>query len=773
MEHNGNQFQNNGHRGDALSAVRPVTIHDYLAILYRGRWIIVSTFVVMMSAIVYYTLTVAPSYQASTTIMIDEKQGVGQALFPLSSLSGQQTLINNQVEILKSRSLAQAVIDRLLQSPYRDSLHVLDGLHVDRTMQDVVKAFRQNVDVMPIRNTDLIAIKVVAASPFEAEYLTRSVAQAFQEKDQAFSRGEISQVVDFLAEQLKRKESELKASEDALKQFLEKEKIASLNDEATQVVEQSAVFESLYKEALIDQQVTQKRLDFLKSQLGRSKETLEAEIARVSSPLVLNLRQEMAEIERTIAVFLSQGVGENDPQVKRERQKLDAIKNRLTEETRKLIVDGLPADDPLAHAQDLVLQVIEAETEMAAISARAEGLKRVVDSYTTKLESLPDKHVQLARLERSRKVDENLYMMMREKFEESRITKAGQIGKVRIVDEPVRPRKPISPKVRLNIIFGAILSLGLGIGITFLREYMDTSVRRVEDIETLGLTVLAAIPEINTDDMSSKTERDNGKQNGELQEARKRLVTHFKPKSPISESYRTLRTNLKFSDRDRNLHCMLITSSGPGEGKSTTTANLAIAMSLQGTRTIIVDADLRRPVGHRIFNVEKNRGLTNVLVGNLKLEDAVQPTAIQNLDILTSGILPPNPAELLGSERMRQLLEMLKSKYDTVLLDTPPLIAVTDAAVLSKEVDGVLLVVSSGRTHRAALSRGSDLLRNVNANILGVVLNGVSRENTYGSYYYYYHNYYYYYSDAGDKTKKKTSRRSRRNGKHEQVTIVS
>jgi len=766
MEHNGNQYQNNGHRADALSAARPATIHDYLAMLYRGRWIIVGVFVVMMSAIVYYTLTVAPSYQASTTLMIDEKQGVGQALFPLSSLSGQQTLINNQVEILKSRSLAQAVIDRLLESPYRDSLHVLDGLHVDRTMQDVVKAFQENVDVMPNRHTALIAIKVVAASPFEAEYLTRSVAKAFQEKDQAFSQGEISQVVDFLAEQLKRKESELKASEDALKQFLEKEKIASLNDEATQVVEQSAVFESLYKEALIDQQVTQKRLDFLKSQLGRSKETLEAEIARVSSPLVLNLRQEMAEIERTIAVFLSQGVGERDPQV-------NAIKNRLTEETRKLIVDGLPADDPLAHAQDLVLQVIEAETEMAAISAKAQGLKRVVDSYTTKLESLPDKHVQLARLERSRKVDENLYMMMREKFEESRITKAGQIGKVRIVDEPVRPRKPISPKKRLNIIFGAIFSLGLGIGITFFREYMDTSVRRVEDIEMLGLTVLAAIPKINTDDMNSKTERNNGKQNGELQEARKRLVTHFKPKSPISESYRTLRTNLKFSDRDRNLHCMLVTSSGPGEGKSTTTANLAIAMSLQGTRTIIVDTDLRRPVGHRIFNVEKNRGLTNVLVGSLKLDDAVQPTAIQNLDILTSGILPPNPAELLGSERMRQLIEMLKSKYDMVLLDTPPLIAVTDAAVLSKEVDGVLLVVSSGRTHRAALSRGSDLLRNVNANILGVVLNGVSRENTYGSYYYYYHNYYYYYSDAGDKTKKKTSRRSRRNGKQEQVTIVS
>ncbi len=767
----------------APDTAKATSVHDYLAMLFRGRWIILATFVLSMTAIIYRTFTQTPIYQASTTIIIDQQNGMGQALFPMNGFSSQQTLINNQVEILKSRSLARAVVERLLKSPHRDSLHLLEGLGTEVSMLEVVEAVQSNLEVIPIRNTDLIVIKALATSPFEASFTAESIAKAYQDKDQAFSQGEISQVVDFLVQQLGRKESELKDSEEALKKFLEEAKIASLTDEAAQVVEQGAEFESHYEGALIEVEVNQKRLDFLKSQLGRRKETLEAEIARVSSPLVLKLRKEMADIERNIAVYLAQGVGTTDPQVRRERKKFDAIKGRLVEETRKLVVDGLPADDPIKHAQEIIVQIVETESLMEASTARADGLKRVVDSYTKKLESLPDKHVQLARLERSRKVDENLYMMMREKFEESRITQAGQIGKVRILDSPVMPTVPISPKKKLNIMLGIFLSLGLGIGITFLREYLDVTVRRIEDIEALGLNVLAAIPEINESMMSGsmgflgngqRNGNGNGKANGQAPDASTCLVTHFKPKSPISEAYRTLRTNLQFSGPDDKLHCILVTSSGPGEGKSTTAANLAIAISLQGTRTLIVDTDLRRPVGHRIFGLEKNKGLTNVLVGNLTIDEAVQNSSIKNLDVITSGILPPNPAELLGSDRMLDFIEQVKSRYEIVIFDSPPLIAVTDAAVLSNEVDGVLLVVNSGSTHRDALIRGMDLLRNVNAKILGVLLNGVSRENTYGSYYYYYYyHYYYYYGESGDQKRKKNGKKSRRGKSRKHSETVS
>lgn len=770
---NSNLDRNGTMHSSTTHAHKATTIHDYLGILYRGRWIISACFIITAGLTAYHTFTTPPVFEASTSIMIDEKNTVGQSLFAPTGMKAQRTVMNNQVEILKSRSLARAVLERLLESPHRDSLKILEGMKGNVITQQNIKTVQGAISVAPIGGTDLITIKCQAASRFEASYLTISVARAYQEMDQDLSRGEISQVVDFLVAQLDRKETELKNSEDALKSFLEQEKIGSLSDEAAQVVQQGADFESLYREALIDLEVTKKRLNYMKNQLGKSKQTLEGEIARVSSPLVLQLRMEMAQIERVIAVYLSQGVDENDPQVQRERGKLNGIKDRLTEETRKLIVGGLPPDDPLAQAQDLVVKILAAETEVGALQAKADGLKRVVDGYTAKLEALPDKNVQLARLERNRKVDENLYMMMREKFEESRITQAGQIGKVRILDEPFLPKNPIAPKKKLNLLLGGFFGLGLGLGITFLREFLDTSVRRVEDIEALGLNVLSAIPEMESSMMNSfqgaLTGNSNGNgsagevtKNGKYAQDQMRLVTHFKPKSPISEAYRTLRTNLQFASTEKTVDCFVVTSSGPGEGKSTTAANLAIAMSMQGSKTILIDTDLRKPVIHRIFALERNRGLTNVLVGKMKIEEAIQSSNIPNLDVLPSGILPPNPAEVLGSDLMKRFIKDVRERYEIVIFDSPPLIAVTDAAVLSQEVDNVLLVVKSGQTNREALIRGVELLRNVNARILGVLLNGVSRENTYGSYYYYYYyQYYYYYGESGDKKKKKSKGRSR------------
>lgn len=752
------QTNKNLNGSSLTNTTQELTLHDYLAVLFRGRWTILGTFVAIMLAVVYYTFTTPPTFEASTTIMIDDKQGMGESLFDVTGFSQQRTLINNQVEILKSRSLNQAVIQRLLSSPQKDSIQLLQGLGTEKTYLDVLTELRESIAVSPIRDTDLITLKVKAASPFEAAFLAESVARVYQEMDRNLSRGEISQVVQFLEEQLARKEQDLQQSEDALKDYMEREKIGSLGDEATQIVEQGAEFESLYKEALIDYEVTRKRLDYLKNRLGESKETLETEIAQVSSPLVIQLRQEMAEIERNIAVFLSQGVGSHDPQVRREQEKLQALKKRLTEEIRALIVEGLPPNDPLAQAQELVTEILEAEVDLSSLHARSQALKRVVDSYSGKLESLPDKNVQLARLERNRKVDENLYMMMREKFEESRITQAGQIGKVRIIDEPIEPIDPISPRKTLNLLVGVLLGLGLGVGITFLREQLDRSVRRVEEVEGLGLTVLSAIPQIENSFMDEVLGTTHG--NGHVHKAdQMRLITHFRPKSPIAEAYRTLRTNLQFSQAHEQLTSMLVTSSGPGEGKSTTIANLAIAMSQQGARTILVDADLRRPVVHKIFELEKNKGLTSVLVGKMELEEAIQPSNIENLDVLTCGILPPNPAELLGSEHMKDLVASLKERYDLCLFDTPPLIAVTDAAVLSKELDGVLLVVKSGVTQKDALVRAVELLHNVHAPMLGALLNGVSRDNSYGSYYYY-QNYYYYDEQGDKKSKRKRTKKS-------------
>ncbi len=216
------------------------------------------------------------------------------------------------------------------------------------------------------------------------------------------------------------------------------------------------------------------------------------------------------------------------------------------------------------------------------------------------------------------------------------------------------------------------------------------------------------------------------------------LITHTKPKSPVAEAYRTLRTNIQFSGLDSPYKTILITSAGPAEGKSTTLANLGVAMAQAGMQVLIVDCDLRKPVQHKIFKVQNNQGLTNVLVEHLDPEQVVQKTAVDNLSLLTSGPIPPNPSELLGSERMKELIQQLKSRYDIFLFDSPPAVAVTDAALLSAQLDGVILVLRAGTAKIDMAKQAKEQIEKANGKIIGAVLYGVNYSGEDYHYYYYY-----------------------------------
>jgi tyrosine-protein kinase Etk/Wzc len=295
---------------------------------------------------------------------------------------------------------------------------------------------------------------------------------------------------------------------------------------------------------------------------------------------------------------------------------------------------------------------------------------------------------------------------------------------------------------------------------------MDDSLKSIEDVERFtGLRILGSIPEIKTDDKKKGRRRSAAlSQEQQVQRIASRMVTHFEPKSPVSEAYRTFRTNIQFARFEEPPRTLLVTSAGPGEGKSTTVANLAITMAQMGTKTLLVDADLRRPVLHSIFEQDKDIGLTNILLGTTEIDSGIHELAVPNLSLLCCGTLPPNPSELLGSQAMKQLIEKLKEKYDMILFDSPPVVAVTDAAVLSTQIDGTILIISANETTRNSENRAKALLNNVRALILGAVLNNVKAGGRYGSYYYYY--YYHYYGPRGDSEKKKRRKRKKRSGSY-------
>ena len=472
----------------------------------------------------------------------------------------------------------------------------------------------------------------------------------------------------------------------------------------------------------------------------------------ISNSVILELEKQVATLIGNIAAFEQQikdeGLTFYNTQIRSQEQRLKGIQAKIVEEKRKLVESGAAGIDPMTVTGTILTNIFEYETENKSLKSKTDALGKIVQQYQRDLDTLPEKSLRLARLQRAQTVNSNIFMMLSTKYQENRIAEAGQIGLVRIVDRAMPPKYPISPKKKMNLLLGIMVGLGLGIGLTFLREYMDTSLKSMEDVERLGFTVLGSIPFITPE----RTNRNKQDPNGEISLIESRLITHFAPKSPISEAYRTLRTNIQYTKVDRPIKTVLVTSPGPGEGKSTSVANLAIAFSQMGASTLLVDTDLRRPVLHGIFGQSRTAGLTNVLIGKAALEEAIKLTKIDNLSILTSGTLPPNPSEMLASQAMERFIQEASNRYDVVLFDSPPVIAVTDAAVLATKLDGVVLVVKSGQSGKDALDRSRVLLENVNAKIFGILLNGVNVNQMYGSYYYYYH--YYYYGDGKHKKKK-------------------
>ena len=307
-----------------------------------------------------------------------------------------------------------------------------------------------------------------------------------------------------------------------------------------------------------------------------------------------------------------------------------------------------------------------------------------------------------------------------------------------VIEEASVPSNPLGSNWMMQVALAAIVGAMLAAGAAFLIEYLDDTLRSPEDAEkAMGLTTLGTIGRIPGDAPPEK------------------LIAARHPRSPISEAYRSLRTSLRFSSLDRPLRSILVTSPNALEGKSTMAANLAVVMAQTGSRVVLVDADLRRPMVHKIFQVFNKEGLTNILFEDLPVLDGhLQETGVENLRVLPSGPLPPNPSELLGSQKMRGLLEQIKEEADIVVFDTPPILPVTDAAVLAPQTDGVLVVTYAGRTRQGAARHAAERLRQVGANLLGVAWNRMSSRGQGGSYY-----YYYYAQDTRGRRRRKRKRK--------------
>jgi len=702
---------------------------------------VLGAFLTVLISTIVFSFRQPNIYEANVSLLVqrENKPILGMMLETEQS----RNMINNQVEIIRSRSLAAEAAMILKARPDAGELGLVDG-----TM--LTEIIMGSITVLSSRTTDIITVIATSSDPAQTAAIANTVGQAYIARNLSYSRGEFSEVRRFLEVQLPVIEKRLFGGENQLRLFKQTNQVVSLSDESKFLIDKLTGFESQYHLTKVERESAEKRLLYLRDQLDFQKKNMLENVSQVSSPLASGLRQDLLTLQTQMATMTSQGFPADHPKMKDLTKKIDNTKSRLKEEISKIVAQDNGGIDPILFSEELVVKILDLQVEIETYKAKELAQQRVVNSYLEKLKAIPPKEVELARLTRQFELDDNIYKMLMEKYEEVRISEAGKLGNVKIIDQAQVPKEPVGPRRKLNIIFGGLLGLALGIGLVLLMEYMDTSLKNIYDIEQfLALPVLGMIPAIDQEDVASQAE--NGKITNGATSIAERLISHHLPKSPISEAYRILRTNLQFLNPDAPMKTILVTSAGPSEGKTTTAANLAITMAQVGSRTLIVDADLRRPMVSGVFGIPQEPGLTELLVKGGNLQTALVSTDIENLFILPAGTIPPNPSELLGSQKMKHLIQEMKKCCDLVILDCPPVITVTDAAVLAAEADCVVLVIHSGKTDREAARRAKSLLTNVKARIAGTVLNNISSDMLAG-YSYYYH---YYYEDGNRKKGKK------------------
>lgn len=754
-----------------------INLYEVIQVLYRGKWLIILVFILVVLATAIFTFMQDPIYESTAVVLIEKgKKGLGLTeAFDITGLSEQRN-IKNEIEILKSRSLAEAVAKKLIERVYvnpqtkKDTILVIlpskkelrEGIKPFAKIETILERFNKDVKIESPRDADIIKITVRSKNPEEAALIANTFADAYYERNLMMSRNESRSVRKFLEEQLADKKKILDQAETQLETYMKSAGVVALDEESKKLIEQLSDLESKRGEAIVEISSAQKKLNAYLEQIKQ----IEPEFVKVATealdPYIKYLQEEIAKLEVTRDQIVAQNpkVGSKevlDKSLREIDEQLASLRKKLQEKISEFLKTGFASSgtpgtqtyDPTGFVKELKQKILLTEIELTAYEAKKKELERLINQLNQKFETIPSKLIDYARLERARMSSEKLYLLIEEKYQEAMIAEQSQFGYVQIIDYATPGIKPVSPKVHLNLILSVLIGLGLGVMIVFVKEYFDRTIKTPEQIEKRGFTVLSAIPviEIEAKVDGKQLKKDEGRN------IAAHLITHLSPKSPVAEAYRVLRTGIQFAKLDRKIKSVVVASSAPKEGKSTTSSNLAITMAKADLKTVLLDTDLRRPVLHRVFGVKREPGLTDYLFGRAEIDEIFKQTEVENLYLVPCGIVPPNPSELLGSEKMKEFIEYLKSNYDMVIFDTPPLVAVTDALILANQVDGVLLVASAGKTEIDVIDKAREMVHRVGGNIIGVLLNNFDASATYGTYYRYYRYYRYYDYYGADRDK--------------------
>ncbi len=763
-----------------------IHLQDYLNVILRRRRTFAIAFSFLFLLVALYTFIKKPVYEASAVLHVkDEKTKTGiLGELALSNVSP----VDSEIEIIKSRTNAEAVVKRLhldwqvskrseglvfklldftstekepeylveLTGADTYSVRNADGAVVGtgksgQLMQgkgvnllinelkgkekdqfrlellpfnDTVNDFREVVKAVEVgKKTSIIRISYTDTDPVEARDVVNNLVQAYLDKTVALKSEEASRTVEFVETQLKGVREELDKAEGSLQGYKTSAGVVKLDTEAEELIKKFSETEKERAGVILQKKQIEFALASLK-EAQRKGSTYSPAIMR-DDPLVAGMATRLAELELQKGALLSDYTKEH-PAVR-------TIQSQIEEQQRKLQATY--------------------ETSRNNFAKQEIEISRRIALYEVKLKQFPTAERELVRLTRVAKVNGDIYTFLLQKHEEARIAKASTISNINIVDPAITPDRPIKPRKAKNLVLGLLVGCMFGVGLAFFHDYMDDTIKEGDEAKRItGFPILGTIPHIPHDH-----EGDEG-----LAET---LITYHEPKSSAAEAFRTLRTALHFAGVGREGKTILLTSCYPGEGKTTISTNLAIIQAQTSARVLLMGCDLRRPSLHNMFRSERSPGLSEVLAGDAELAKVIRVTNGVGIDYISAGVLPPNPAELLGSERMVAVMSQLRDSYDFIVIDAPPMLAVADAQVLTPLADLVIVVIEAGRVPRKAGEHMRELLRSTSAHVAGVVINDRTGRGFeyYGSYGYRYG--YGYYGDEAVSEKKVWWKRIFRPGK--------
>jgi polysaccharide biosynthesis transport protein len=723
-------------------------LREYLRVLIKSKWVVMAAVALVVSVVAISTLRATPIYEAIGSIAINKMDPVTFNLKDSSSSVDyyDPADMDTEVRILKSDLLALQVIRQLNLDKQPDlaaknvpSSSILDlttdGMQPDSAKtSDVLASFKGDLQVSLVPNTRIIEIRYRSPDKNVAAHVVNTLANTYVEQNFKTRFESTMQASDWLSKQLVDLQIKVETSQEKLVKYQKEHEILGIDEK---------------------QNITTAKLDEL------NRELTAAESARMEKESIYHLVQSGDSDSIAAAANVdgaARGSSANSALLEKLREQQADLKIQVAQLSTQF---GL-SYPKLAQLNSQLREVdSQIQTEMRKVAARLRGdylaavqretmLRSALEKQKQEANKLNESAIEYSLLKRDVDANRTLSEGLLEKLKEAGVTAGLRSNNFRIVDVARVPTAPSGPNLLRNLAFALALGLSTGIGLAFLLDSVDNTVRTPEQAQ-----IISALPSLGMIPLGSRSTRELGGREKLVLASSKEaveLVTKSRPRSQMAESYRALRTSLLLTFAGGPPKVILITSALPEEGKTTTSVNSAIVLAQKSTRVLLIDADLRRPSIHKTLGMGPKLGLSNVLTGTATLQEAIIPsTILPELFILPAGTPPPNPAELLASAKMKNVLEELRKHYDHIVIDSPPTLSVTDAVVMSTGADAVVLVIRSGHTTKPALRRARDILLQVNARVCGVLVNAVDLNSPDYYYHYEYQGKYghgYYQEDA-------------------------